>query len=718
MRRNGDPMKRPTSSSSPDRKSARGRRMPALRPAFRLATRLWPLLVVVLLLSFATGVAFAAPGSSGSPALTVAPVNPAFEAYMADKAVNGSLQTIDGHGLGLVPGPQPVHSSTGAKADRQRDTPSTYDLRDLDRVTPVKNQGGWGTCWAFASCGSLESNLLRIPQTWDFSENNMAHNSGFTWGYDEGGNLWMATAYLTRWGGPVLESEDPYDSVKRTGIAPSKHVQEVIVLPPRGSSLDNAAVKKAVMEYGAVYVGMHANMSSSFWNGGTNSYYYYGDQRTNHGVLIVGWDDTYNRSKFSNNPGADGAFIVKNSWGTGWGDGGYFYVSYYDTRFGRTGDMAVFSTAEPVDNYSGIYQYDPLGSVGRVGFVSDPTTAWFANVFTAQADESLKAVGFYTEAANTTYEVYTGSSLGDLTDEAPNAGGTLAHMGYHTVSLDAPVPLTNGDEFFVAVMVNSPDTVYPIACEYPYLGYSDAATASPGQSYISSSGTTWEDITIPYPDRNVCLKAYVTEQTPPSTYTLTTSTTGSGTITLTPDKAEYSEGETVSLSAVPAQGWGFVSWSGDLSGRTNPQNVVMNKDTTVVAHFSDTPIQLQAGWNLVAAATGTIFDGALFGWTGSAYLSATDPTAWQGYWLRSSTAQTDYLITATGPHTITLTEGWNLVGNPMRATATLTLPEGSMAFTYDALAGIYSSTTSLLQPGQGAWVRAHAGDTLVLTPLD
>ena len=715
MRRNGDPMKRPTSSSSPDRKSARGRRMPALRPAFRLARRLWPLLVVVLLLSFATGVAFAAPGDSGSPAISIAPVNPEFTAYMAGKTDRGPLKTIDGHGLGLVPGPQPVLLGSGAKGGIER-TPPQYDLRTLGRVTSAKNQGGWGTCWAFASCGSLESNLLRIPETWDFSENNMANNHGFNLGFDDGGNLWMATAYLTRWGGPVLESEDPYDSLKRTGIAPRKHVQEVIVLPPRSEALDNAAVKEAVMDYGAVYVSMRADMSSSYYNSLTKSYYYNEVQGTNHGVLIVGWDDGYDRSKFSNNPGADGAFIVKNSWGTNWGDGGYFYVSYYDSKFGRTGNMAAFSTAEPVDNYSGIYQYDPLGAVGQFGY-KEPT-AWFANVFTAQADESLKAVGFYTEAANTTYEVYTGSRLGDLTDATPNTGGTLPHMDNHPVSLDSPVALTNGEEFFVAVKVTSPGETHPIACEYPRPEYSEDATASPGQSYYSYSGTTWDDMTDFEANANVCLKAYVTEQTPPSTYTLTTSTTGSGIVTLTPDKVEYSEGETVSLSAVPAQGWGFVSWSGDLSGRTNPQTVVMNKDTTVVAHFSDTPIQLQAGWNLVAAAAGTIFDGALFGWTGSAYLSATDPTAWQGYWLRSSTAQTDYLITATGPHTITLTEGWNLVGNPMRATATLTLPEGSMAFTYDALAGIYSSTTSLLQPGQGAWVRAHAGDTLVLTPLD
>ena len=59
-------------------------------------------------------------------------------------------------------------------------------------------------------------------------------------------------------------------------------------------------------------------------------------------------------------PPGNGAFIVRNSWGTGWGDAGYFYVSYYDTNFGY-GENAVFDDAEPTSNYNAIYQYDPLG---------------------------------------------------------------------------------------------------------------------------------------------------------------------------------------------------------------------------------------------------------------------------------------------------------------------------------------------------------------------
>jgi C1A family cysteine protease len=60
-----------------------------------------------------------------------------------------------------------------------------------------------------------------------------------------------------------------------------------------------------------------------------------GDLDINHGVSIVGWDDSFSRENFpvSNQPDGDGAWIVRNSWGPGWGDGGYFYMSY-DTSLG------------------------------------------------------------------------------------------------------------------------------------------------------------------------------------------------------------------------------------------------------------------------------------------------------------------------------------------------------------------------------------------------
>ena len=71
------------------------------------------------------------------------------------------------------------------------------------------------------------------------------------------------------------------------------------------------------------------------------------------------------------------------------------------------------------------------------------------------------------------------------------------------------------------------------------------------------------------------------------TYTLTVNTVGQGTVTKNPDKATYTHGEVVQLTANPDSGWNFDSWSGDLAGSTNPVNITMNENKTVAANFSE-----------------------------------------------------------------------------------------------------------------------------------
>jgi uncharacterized protein YkwD len=202
----------------------------------------------------------------------------------------------------------------------------------------------------------------------------------------------------------------------------------------------------------------------------------------------------------------------------------------------------------------------------------------------------------------------------------------------------------------------------------------------------------------------------------PTQVDLTTAVSGSGAITRTPNKSSYYLGELVSVEAVPDSGWGFVGWSGDLSGAGSVRELVMDAGKSATAAFSDTVVELQIGWNLVAAAPGTVFGDVLFGWNGSTYASVTDPTAWQGYWLRASSTRTVYIATAPGPQTVSLATGWNLVGNPMDSAAALTLPSGRMAFIYDAVTKTYVSI-STLEPGQGAWIKGAAGELVVFTAV-
>ena len=130
-------------------------------------------------------------------------------------------------------------------------------------------------------------------------------------------------------------------------------------------------------------------------------------------------------------------------------------------------------------------------------------------------------------------------------------------------------------------------------------------------------------------------------------------------------------------------------------------------------------LTLKPGWNLVAAATGTAtFPSSLFGWNGSSYTPTTAPASWQGYWYNNETGvdQTVEIQTDTGSHIIDLSNGWNLIGNPLGSTAGLSFSAaGSSAFTYNATSKAYEPTTTLL-PGQGAWVQGATGQTVTLTP--
>jgi hypothetical protein len=79
--------------------------------------------------------------------------------------------------------------------------------------------------------------------------------------------------------------------------------------------------------------------------------------------------------------------------------------------------------------------------------------------------------------------------------------------------------------------------------------------------------------------------AYVDDVEITFSYTLTINTVGSGTVSKSPDKTTYNPGEVVTLTANPAVGWSFGSWSGDLSGSTNPTTITMNNNKTVTATF-------------------------------------------------------------------------------------------------------------------------------------
>jgi C1A family cysteine protease len=389
--------------------------------------------------------------------------------------------------------------------------PAAFDLRSAGKVSRVRDQGRFGTCWAFAALGSLESALLP-SQTWDLSEKNMASRSGFDLSFDAGGNSRMAAAYLTRWDGPVLELDDRYG---RTGASPAGlperlHVREVLFLPPRDGASDNDNLKWAIATYGAVDTSMYWD---EYCFDRRRATYYYSGAGLNHDVTCVGWDDGYPAAKFAVRPPGDGAFLCRNSWGAGFGDRGYFWVSYHDGSFAA--DAAVFSGARSPGDYSAVYGHDSLGWVDAVGYSASRGSAWFAARHTAVSSGGIAAAGFYTPAPRSSYEIYAGPSLEQLSAE-PLATGTVAVPGYHTVDLATRPPVTAGETFVVAVRLTTPGFAWPVAVERSYPGYASPQVA-PGQSFLSGDGRDWTDLGAASPAADVCLKVFTVGETPRAT---------------------------------------------------------------------------------------------------------------------------------------------------------------------------------------------------------
>jgi C1A family cysteine protease len=479
-----------------------------------------------IVLSLIIGLFFAAPAcfGQGPPSPQRAPLNPAFVKHIETLKL-GSVQTFTetGHALGYRPPPIELPHSKQAAAvssvsGSPQALPAVYDLRALGRVTAVRDQGNCGDCWAFGALGSLESWLKSrpTPQTWNFSEQDLNENHGFDPAECDGGDHFMATAVLARWSSPVNESDVPYPYLGAyDGAAVRKHVQEVLFLPARNGPTDNDTIKRAIVNNGAVFIGF--DWEDENYNPRYYAYWFNEESKGNHAVTIVGWNDHFDRKKFipigGAYPAGNGAFIIKNSWGGKWGDKGYFYMSYYDKSLNSP---TSFIKARGTTNYALAYSHDPLGWTKSAGWGGE--TGWFANIFTASPNAAvIKAVGFYTPQANCPYTIRI---YRNVTAGKPASGtlvrtvtGVMPYAGYHTVGF-APTAVTAGKKFSVTAMVYSQGYSFPVAIEDAVIGYSSAAKAVAGQSFMSGNGVDWTDVTTwrGWEKTNVCLKAFGAKQ--------------------------------------------------------------------------------------------------------------------------------------------------------------------------------------------------------------
>ena len=468
-------------------------------------------------------------------------------------------------------------SFSGMQLYGNNSIPAEYDSRDYGYLTAVKSQGSLGTCWSFAAVASMEAyavshGLVDSADDIDLSEYALAsltfNDSSFvddTGTADDddttttnmrenmlnGGNDNYAFKTLTKWAGVMNEEDAMYDSTGNTVVQyDADKISYILTNQYFINMTDSDHVKRAIMENGAVASYYNANEEYSVSVTGYPEYYHYTYEETysNHAIAIVGWDDTISKDNFTISAGgqeytptADGAWLIKNSWGTYYGDDGYMWISYEDKTL-LDATACVYEIA-PRSTYKRNYQHDG-SNIFSYNVRWDGITK-YANVFDVAGnnEQLIKAVAFAIEDANREYSVQI--YLNPQTDR-PESGtalldepltGSIVYAGYYTIPLAEPVTVNPGDTFSVVVSFDRSTSV-SAAVNQPFNiqgGSSCIAvnTCGDNQSYIisgSSATDTYNYGSSSYSQVNFCIKAFTDE--------VGNSITPSEIISITPDSLD------------------------------------------------------------------------------------------------------------------------------------------------------------------------------------
>ncbi|GAG07396.1 unnamed protein product, partial [marine sediment metagenome] len=260
--------------------------------------------------------------------------------------------------------------------------------------------------------------------------------------------------------------------------------------------------------YGPVYTSVYAGdgdaWDTEFANyDGSYTLYYPGTEDPNHAVLIVGWDDSLSHA------GGTGGWIVKNSWGTGWGDNGYFYIAYGSASIGMYSSFMY--DWQDYDPDGDIMYYDQAGLTTSWG--CGDTTGWGLCKFIPSRDTYVRRVEFWTTDVTTDIDVYIyddfdGTTLSNLLWS--DLDNSFAEAGYHGVAVDPPLAVTHGNDVIAVVKFTNVSDEYPVPVD----------TEGPdetGRTYRSCSGSagSWRDMGVDY-DADVAIRLRTSDITAPT----------------------------------------------------------------------------------------------------------------------------------------------------------------------------------------------------------
>ena len=525
----------------------------------------------------------------------------------------------------------------------QSQSEERFNLKDIiPENIVVRNQGRANNCWDFAAIGALETTLAlkrkrqnNVTKVFDFSEAHLKYGSRYSMflegkknvkGFDanrlDGGNFMDAINYMTNGYGPVDErwqnynpNEPDIDLNSIQSITQAATVMDTVNLSVEDISneslVDDAIlkIKTHIKNYGGVYFALNYRIGDQYTN--TVNMARYCDiplqkgESASHVVLLIGWDDNYNATNFKKNPGKNGAWIFKNSYGN-YSD--VEYLSYYD----KTGysETFGFQDIEEGKSYDKQYQHQVLPPIVDFHVNKGPVISQLtvAEVYTRDKNKSNeKITRLSIEAAKSgIYEFFVNPNSDDLTNLTKvSVNKFYLRKGFHMVKLNNPVELT-GSKFVVAVKVPNVDNQFDMMYEprSNVEGYT-ASVSNPGETYVNyvdnSNASYWKDFVVTGKG-NSSLKAYVNygdnEVVPTKIKMLSD-----------PNKLEYikdteeldvtggkilvsmSNGETVEKSLEDSK----VKLSGFDNSSIGPKTITvdyMNNKTTFVVNVIDSPNQL------------------------------------------------------------------------------------------------------------------------------
>lgn len=376
---------------------------------------------------------------------------------------------------------------------------ASYNSYESERLPAVRNQDPYGTCWAFAVIGSMEADLIAngTGTDIDLSELHLAWfannpyfdekgcNIGDSYGaladgyLDNGGNTYMAVHTLSNLAGAAAESSVPYwwasdytpDDFEGRAYKDAQLISAYSI-----NGMDIAGIKSAIYEHGGIVASIC--WDNAYYSFDNNSFYCPFEERTNHDIMLVGWDDHFPKENFRIGiPEEDGAWLVRNSWGLDdYGREGYFWMSYYDFPSSYL-DIKTAMDAQ-LGQYDHCYAFDsiPYRAENHISFTDSFSVT---EHFTVDGGEQIGAVGLDLLQSETSVEIEL--SLGG---KSVYASAQYIYPGYYTITLPEPlvIPQRSDVTLTITCSANGPVSL-PVEATFPFdfgWSYSDGYCGSGG----------------------------------------------------------------------------------------------------------------------------------------------------------------------------------------------------------------------------------------------